>query len=480
MSRSGVRALLWGIPALLLLLWLFGLLGAAAGGLPEAPVLVRALLPVVTFLRDVAALFTVGCLVLGGVILPERSSWLLRQATTTACLWWLLLLVQGVLTVSDILAQPPTAVLDSDTVVSFLTQLGVGQVLLAQFLAVGCVALLTPAVVGRRSAVVVSGLALAAAAAPALLGHGGLASGHAAATISLGVHIAAMSLWVGGLLALLALIRHGASGNDVAVARFSTLALVCALVVGESGLLNASLRLGAPSEFVTTDYGSLVLVKATLFAGLILLGWRQRERAVPGITGESATASTLIRLATYELVIMGGAIAISVLLTRLGLPASMPGDLPFTPMAVTVLALAVPLLIVLARPARTSHLFTRYPELVAVGFLVVVAEVGAVGIAQGVLGAQFGAILGAAALVAAGWGLATALASRSRWAAAIVLVGWPLVMVLSARLSGGVAGVDVRVLVASVVAAELLVVALLVTPRRRIDLRRSEPVVVSG
>lgn len=474
------RPLLWGIPLLLVLLWLFGLLGVASGGLPEAPVFVRALLPLVTFLRDTAAVVTVGALAMGGVILPERDPGLLRLAARVACVWWGLLILHGVLTLSDILAQPPTAVMEANAMTSFLTQLGVGQVLVAQLLAVACVALLARAVVGRASGAVVSGVALAAAAAPALLGHGGLASGHVAATVSLGVHLAAMSLWVGGLVALLVVVRRGGDLAVPAVARFSSLALVCALVVGESGLLNASLRLGAPSQFVATEYGSLVLVKATLFAGLVLLGWRQRTLAVPRITSEPAGAVTLLRLASYELVIMAAAIAVSVVLGRLGLPASLPGELPFTPVAITVLALAVPFLIVLARPPAPGHLLARYPELASVGFLVVVAEVGAVGVAQKLVGPEAGAVLGSLALVAAGWGLATALAVRSRGATGIAMLGWPLVFVLSARLSDGLSGVDIRVLLATVAVGEALMIAAVVAPRRRVDLRRTEHVTVPG
>ena len=75
---------------------------------------------------------------------------------------------------------------------------------------------------------------------------------HAAATASLAVHIAAVSVWVGGLAALVGLVLLDPQVARAAIGRFSLVALVCVIVVAESGLLNASLRVGSPSAFVTT------------------------------------------------------------------------------------------------------------------------------------------------------------------------------------------------------------------------------------
>jgi len=96
------------------------------------------------------------------------------------------------------------------------------------------------------------------------------------------------------------------------------------------------------------------------------------------------------------------------------------------------------------------------------------------------VGPEAGAVLGSLALVAAGWGLATALAVRSRGATGIAMLGWPLVFVLFARLSDGLSGVDIRVLLATVAVGEALMIAAVVAPRRRVDLRRTEHVTVPG
>ena len=72
------------------------------------------------------------------------------------------------------------------------------------------------------------------------------------------------------------------------------------IVLAESGLLNASLRIDGVASLITTPYGTLILAKATLLSALIVFGWRQRRHVVP--TGDRVS---LVRFAGYEVLLMG-------------------------------------------------------------------------------------------------------------------------------------------------------------------------------
>ena len=161
-----------------------------------------------------------------------------------------------------------------------MTQVPAGQALAFQLVA-ACSAVILVAVgttsVSRWTAVA---LALAGAMAPALAGHSSLDGLHVEAAVSLCLHIAGVSVWVGGLAVVSALLLLEPERTSDLLPRFSVLALVCVVVVAESGLLNASLRAGTAEALAGSTYGSLVLAKAVLLAWLIRLGWLQRRRAV--------------------------------------------------------------------------------------------------------------------------------------------------------------------------------------------------------
>lgn len=462
MTRQGYR-LLALVALLLALLWVFGLLAAGPAGLPEVPAVTRLGLPVVRFLADVAAVLTLGCVVMGAFVLPSRV--VLTWARWCAVGWAAVLVLQLVLTVSDVTATSVAAALRPDVLATFAGGVGVGQVLVLELLGAVFVAVAAPWAVGTAGAWTVTVIAAATVAAPALLGHGGIASGHVAATVSLAVHLVAVALWAGGLLVLLAVVGHHPEAALRAVPRFSALALGCALVVGESGLLNASLRLAVPSQLVTTSYGALVLVKATVFAALVLLGWRQRSRVLPLIVaGNRRGGALLARVAGWELLLMGGAVAVSVVMARLGPPVLPPTGPGMTPVAVACLALAIPVLLVAAGAgARAVPRLRRYPEVLAVVFLVVVAEVGVVGVLPALLGAELGALLGALLLVASGWAFVTAVWRGAPWATGIVMVGWAFVAV-GGHLLGAWTPRESGL---GLVLAETLLAGLLLLPRRR-------------
>ena len=469
----------WGIAVLVAGLWVGGLLAAPViPGLPTEPLLTIWLLPVAHYARDVAAALTVGATVTA-LLLPTPNERVGRWATGWSLGWLGLLVPLTLLTVSDVGALGAGESVEG--VSSLLLNTLVGRVLLAQAVLVLAVVLLARSRGPWRW--VALGFALVAAALPALLGHGGLSGEHVAATVSLGLHVAAVSLWTGGLAVVVALAVAEPSDARRLLSRFSLLALWCVIVVGETGLLSASLRLSLASQFAGTLYGSLVLLKAVLLGFLIRWGWLQRSRALPALDAASPLrGGALARYAGWELLTMGGAIALGVVLARLGPPNPVAPGTGFTPVALSVLAVGVPLLLVICtrRRPRWVAALASYPEVAALGFVIVVTVVGVVGVQEALLGAELGALVGAVLLVGAGWcWLAATWRGRSWIDLAIVMAAWPVLAWLTADAVTG-PGAAAPMAIAVTVAVEVVLASVLVGRLRPVSADAGQPVVVAG
>jgi copper transport protein len=86
------------------------------------------------------------------------------------------------------------------------------------------------------------------------------------------LHLAAASLWIGGLATMAVLLWTGAPElRRVAFLRFSRFASVLVAVILVAGLYLGYVRLDRVSDLWTTRYGQLLLVKSALFG--VALGW---------------------------------------------------------------------------------------------------------------------------------------------------------------------------------------------------------------
>jgi copper transport protein len=114
-----------------------------------------------------------------------------------------------------------------------------------------------------------AGLALATAAT----GHAVAGSWPVLAIVVTAVHVVAMAVWLGGLVALLTVVLRPFDEDEGfadALRRFSRIAFsaVAALVV--TGILQSVRELGSPTALVDTVYGRLLMAKLTFF--LVVLG----------------------------------------------------------------------------------------------------------------------------------------------------------------------------------------------------------------
>ena len=112
-------------------------------------------------------------------------------------------------------------------------------------------------------------------------------AGHAAGAglISLGVdtlHALTAGLWIGGLVALVAL---GRSVEPKAVLRFATLAMASVLALVATGTLNSLRHLTAIEQLWQTRYGLTLVIKITIVAVALAVAavsrWRLRQLRVP-------------------------------------------------------------------------------------------------------------------------------------------------------------------------------------------------------
>jgi copper transport protein len=126
------------------------------------------------------------------------------------------------------------------------------------------------------------------------------------------LHVAASSVWFGGLVALVLGARRGVFREDV-VRRFSALALTAVALIGATGLVRALSELSSFGQIWETGYGRLLIAKTALFGALIILGWANRYRLVPAFERASPR---LRRNLGAEIVLLLGLIAVVAILTQ--------------------------------------------------------------------------------------------------------------------------------------------------------------------
>lgn len=316
--------------------------GAAASLVADPGAVTRWGLPLVRVVNDVAASLTIGLLVLAAVALPASgadrrpartddgrprvagvTAWAVRVAAATAVVWAVAGVVVLVLSYARLAGVAPSDPAFATQLGSFVTSIDLLRALLVNVLVVAVVA--TGAAVATRQTTVgwLAVLALAALLPVALTGHSAGSTDHELAVDSLAFHLVAVTVWVGGLGALVAVRgRLGALG-PVVVRRYSTLALWCFAVVAGSGLVNAAVRLGGWSG-LGTRYGALVVGKAVALVLLGLAGVAHRRATIArlesasgaALAGARRAAAPFWRLAAGELGVMGAAIGLAVALAN--------------------------------------------------------------------------------------------------------------------------------------------------------------------
>lgn len=239
---------------------------------------------------DVAGITCVG-LALVGLFLPvgaPEANRVHRRADRALVVvggaWMVLALLGIAFRAADGYGRPVTSLTGPDVLV-WTTNLAAGR---GALLTVACAAAVLGCAVARlRDPDLVPGrivlvIALLGMLTPGVTGHASSSASHEVAVTTVALHVAAASLWVGGLAAVLVLLGRRRELLATALPRFSTLAGACLAVVTVSGVLTAQVRLGSWAALFFTGYGALVIAKAVALVLLGGLGLLTRRRMAAG------------------------------------------------------------------------------------------------------------------------------------------------------------------------------------------------------
>lgn len=214
----------------------------------------------------------------------------------------------------------------SDSLWLFATQIELGTLLA---LNLGFALLLSLSALAFKSQLggaINAAIALAGLYPLAESGHASADAGHALAVNSMLMHLVGISVWVGGLVALFAVFGDDAKRAKVLTSRYSTLALFAFIVVSISGLTSGFIRLYSFADLFS-NYGLLLMGKAGLLIVLGVMGALHRKSLID----KMSNGSGFIRLASFEIFIMGLAIGLGTALAKTAPPVSGVEFVPPTP-----------------------------------------------------------------------------------------------------------------------------------------------------
>jgi copper resistance protein D len=246
----------------------------------------------------------------GGLLLPAERLWLRRTTVTVAVAAFLLCAAY-----SSFEAARMGGALSSlfDTDLQKLALSSSASTALSWRLAglvLICASVLSRLRAGDGLALVGAGIAMTGFTQT---GHTSAGPWHGLLGVLLWVHVMVVAFWVGALIPLYRAARS--AGSALLVERFSRTAFILVPFVFIAGLALAALIIRTP-ERLLTPYGAVILLKACLFAVLMLLAAINKWRLGPRLGAGDATAGTeLRRSVAAEFIIITLVLTLTALLT---------------------------------------------------------------------------------------------------------------------------------------------------------------------
>jgi putative copper resistance protein D len=295
-------------------------------GLPDPGVLTTLGLPVVKGIFDLSTALTFGWLLAAALFAPPQRSGMLsvsgyravRAASLSAAVWAVSGLALVPLNVSEASGNPLSRSLGGGSILSGLQALESIRAPLMAAIGALLIAIIARSVLRPGGAFLLLGLAVISIVPMAVAGHAAQNGDHDLASNTMIYHLIGVSIWIGGLVALIGLARQRADHLPVIAQRYSNTALVAFIAVMLSGVGNAWLRFSRWGDVLTTEYGKLVIAKTVLLLLLGVIGYLHRRVTLPAVgTGKQRP---LIRLAVVESLIMATTMGIAVALGRTASP----------------------------------------------------------------------------------------------------------------------------------------------------------------
>lgn len=208
-----------------------------------------------------------------------------------------------VVTLATILDQSISIALEPNVLRSFITQITLGQYLFFQLIVALVVVISAFRIERILTAAFVLLLSILGLVAPVFQSQSASSGSHSLAIGSLVIHVVALSLWVGGVIAIALL---DPEDRPLAVSRFSELALWSVIAVVVSGTVNAWTRLDFQGAW-NSAYAYVVIIKIVLTLALVSIGYMHRTNLAlreridwPGF-GRLLFAEAIIMVATVAM-----------------------------------------------------------------------------------------------------------------------------------------------------------------------------------
>jgi putative copper resistance protein D len=322
------------------------------------------LTPLVKDLQLLSAITLIGLLLAIAFLITEERSKLLPEAirirnlaVIPAAAW--LMSSLGVLFVelANLLATPISDSFDPVVIRSFISQTALGKSYGINILTALLVLVFVPRIKRTTGAIFALGFTFIGVLAPIFQSHSSSSGNHGLAIGSLLIHVVFISLWVGGVIALILISK---SERALALPRFSVLALWSAIAVCVSGAVNAWTRLNFRDAW-NSQYGNLVIYKILLSAILIFIGATHRRYLIKKLE----STKQVYQLLVVEVMVMVLAVGVGAWLSTSAPPV--PKESRTIDAAESIAGSPM-----LPAPSLKNILFAYVPDAVFIGILILI------------------------------------------------------------------------------------------------------------
>lgn len=308
--------------------------GAAASALADAGDVVRYGQPIAKLVMNFSTAVAVGSLIFAAFALQDKTRLLgkaLDLAAAAAIIWaisgatyflFTYLYVSG----SGISFEATFG----ESLWMFATSIEMGTSLALNILVAVLISVLAIAARSLTATALLAALGVAGLVPLALIGHAAGTAGHAMAVNSIGIHLVAVVIWVGGLVALFAVRGESYQESALLTRRYSSLALLAFGLIAISGVASASIRITKLSD-IFSAYGALLMLKASVLVLLGVLGAIYRTRLIGKLAQGASVAKSFYSLVAVEFVLMGTAIGFATALAKTAPPIDGDGIVDVTP-----------------------------------------------------------------------------------------------------------------------------------------------------
>ena len=311
--------------------------GATPTKLADAGDVVRWGLPIAKGITNLGTAFAIGSLAFAAYALSAKTPQLTKAmnlAAAGAGVWTIFGAISFLFTYLSVTGSSfSTSDQFGQELWLFATTIELGRYLALNLLAGAILTVLALGFQNLTSALLLAALGLLGLVPIALTGHAAGAANHAMAVNSIGLHLVAVTIWVGGLVALVAIRDENPERQANLVKRYSTLALIAFMIVAVSGVAVSVISIGK-FENIFTPYGLLVALKVAALLLLGAIGGHYRYRIIGRLATSPAKAKEFWLIVTGELLVMGAAIGLGTAVSRTAPPADPLANFVPTPASI--------------------------------------------------------------------------------------------------------------------------------------------------